>query len=277
MIDLHTHSSQSDGVLSPSELIQAAKEKGISAIALTDHDTLVGLREAEEAAIEAGIRFIPGIELDIYFPAGEFHLLGLGIRGWKDSGLEKTLAALQEDRTRRNHAILDAMRKDGFTAEYSELEALADGKIIGRPHVARLLVEKKIVKNTDQAFQRYLKKGMPWYVARRGVSAQEAARLIHEAGGRAIIAHPLSLYLGWNVLPERVKAWRSQGIDGLEAWHSGATPKECSRLEGIAKSLGMLVSAGSDFHGPQIPGRRLGHTSTDGRLINDEFAAPFLE
>ncbi|MDR1931910.1 MAG: PHP domain-containing protein [Spirochaetales bacterium] len=275
MVDLHTHSTQSDGSLTPARLISAAKETGLIAVALTDHDTLSGLPEAEKAAEEAGIRFIPGIELNITYSSGEFHMLGLGIRQWQGSSLEQTLSCLQQDRTRRNHAILDAMRKDGINAEYSELQALAGGKIIGRPHVARLLVVKKIVKNTSQAFQRYLKKGMPWYVPRKGISVEEAAGLIHAAGGLAVIAHPLSLYLSWGALARSVKTCRDQGVDGIEAWHSNASPRECTRLEGIARDLGMLVSAGSDFHGQSIPGRRLGCTCEDGRPIEDSFAAPF--
>ena len=276
MVDLHSHSTESDGSDSPAELIHAAKGQGLIAIALTDHDTLSGLTAAQQAAEEAGIRFIPGIELDILFPAGEFHMLGLGITKWKGSSLENTLFRLQEDRIRRNNAILEAMRKDGFPAEYTELQAIADGEIIGRPHVARLLVAKKIVKNVEQAFQRYLKKGMPWYFPRKGLSAEEAVSLIHEAGGLSFIAHPLSLYLGWAVLPERIRALHDQGLDGIEAWHPKASPRECQRLQEIAQSLGMLVSAGSDYHGDYIPGRRLGRTCEDGRIIDDAFAAPFL-
>jgi predicted metal-dependent phosphoesterase TrpH len=276
MIDLHTHSTQSDGSLSPSELVGAAKERGISVLALTDHDTLAGLPEAEKAAGEAGIRFIDGIELNIFYTAGEFHMLGLGIKNWRGSALEQTLHELQRDRTRRNHAILDAMGRDGVSADYSELEELAGGKIIGRPHFARLLVEKKIVKNTEQAFQRYLKRGAPWYAPRKGLSAQEAAALIHGAGGLAIIAHPMSLYIGWKALPERIKTYRDQGLDGIEAWHSNSSYRECLRLQEIAFSLGMLVSAGSDFHGGHIPSRKLGHTCEDARPIEDSFAQPFL-
>jgi predicted metal-dependent phosphoesterase TrpH len=256
--------------------MREAAAKGISVIALTDHDTLAGLPEAEQAAREQGIRLIAGIELDILYTGGEFHMLGLRIKNWRGSALEETLLTLQQDRTRRNLEILAAMRRDGFTADYSELEALAEGDIIGRPHIAQLLVAKKIVKNTNQAFQRYLKKGMPWYVSRRGLSAKEAADLIHKAGGLAIIAHPMSLYLGWKALPERIGIYRDQGVDGIEAWHSNSSCRECVRLQNIARELGMLVSAGSDFHGGSFPSRKLGYTCEDDRPIEDSFAEPFL-
>jgi predicted metal-dependent phosphoesterase TrpH len=285
MIDLHTHSSESDGTLTPGELIRYAKKKGLSAIALTDHDTVAGLSAAEQAAREAGIRFIPGIELDIRDPGdqkriqsagGEFHMLGLGIRGWRENALLNTLAELQTDRTRRNQAILEALRRDGIEAEYSELEALAGGKIIGRPHFALLLTAKGRVKNTAEAFQYYLKRGMPYFVPRRTISAPEAVDLIHRAGGRAIIAHPLSLHLSWKKLPERLETYRNQGVDGIEAWHSNASYRECQRLEELAHSLGMIVSAGSDFHGSRIQGRLLGRCCEGSRPIDDSFAAPFL-
>jgi predicted metal-dependent phosphoesterase TrpH len=285
MIDLHTHSSESDGTLTPEKLIRYAKKKGLSSIALTDHDTVAGLPAAEKAARETGIRFIPGIELDIRDYAdqqrlesadGEFHMLGLGIREWRGSALTHALAGLQQDRNRRNQAILEAMRRDGIDAEYSELEALAGGKIIGRPHFARLLTAKGRVKNTEEAFQRYLKRGMPYFVPRRTISVREAADLIHRAGGRTIIAHPLTLRLGWKKLPECLENYRDQGVDGIEAWHSNATYRECQRLEELARSLGMIVSAGSDFHGSRIPGRLLGYCCAGSRPIDDSFAAPFL-
>ena len=274
MVDLHTHSSESDGTLSPAKLIKYARESGLSALALTDHDTIAGLAEGERAAAEAGIRLIPGIEIEVSFSKGEFHLLGLGIVGWRGAFAE-VLVSLQSERTLRNRVILGRMREAGIDVEYSEVEDLAGGDIVGRPHFARLLVTKGIAKNTDDAFQRFLKPGMPYYASKKSLMLREAADLIHRAGGKAVIAHPLSLYLGWKVLPDRIKSYRDEGVDGLEAYHSNATYRECRRLEDIARSLGMLVTAGSDFHGTHIPSRRLGRTC-DGRPIEDAFAAPFL-
>lgn len=274
MVDLHTHSSESDGTLTPEELVAYAREIGLLALALTDHDTVSGLDRAEKAARKVGIRFIPGIEIEVAYQGGEFHLLGLGISGWRGR-FQETLKSLQEERTLRNRAILSRMKESGVAVEYSEVEDLAGGDIVGRPHFARLLVAKGIVKNIEDAFSRYLRPGMPYYVAKRALALEEATGLIHMAGGTAVIAHPLSLYLGWKVLPERIKAFQDAGVDGLEAYHSNATLKECRRLEGIAAELGLLVTAGSDFHGTHIPSRKLGRTC-EGRPIDDAYALPFL-
>jgi predicted metal-dependent phosphoesterase TrpH len=168
------------------------------------------------------------------------------------------------------------MIEGGVRVKYSEIEELAGGEIVGRPHFARFLVARGIAKNTDDAFQRFLKRGMPFYVAKKGLSTREAADLVHLGGGKAIIAHPLSLYLGWKVLPERIKGFRDEGVDGLEAYHSNASMRDCRRLADIAADLGMIISAGSDFHGEHIPSRRIGRTS-EGRPIEEYFALPYLE
>lgn len=274
MVDLHTHSIESDGTFSPRRLVRFARESGLSAVALTDHDTVAGLAEAEKAASGEGIRLIPGIELEVSYSGGEFHLLGLGINRWRGR-FEEALLSLQHERTVRNRVILDRMREAGIEVEYSEVEDLAGGEIIGRPHFARMLVSRGIVRNIEDAFNRFLKPGMPYYASKRTITVREAADLIHAAGGLAVIAHPLTLYLGWRVLPDRIRAYRDEGVDGIEAYHSNATYRECRRLEDIARDLGMLVTAGSDFHGSHIPSRRLGRTC-DGRVIDDAFAAPFL-
>ncbi len=274
MIDLHTHSSESDGSLAPRELVGKAGELGLTAIALTDHDTIGGLDEAEAAAREAGIRLIPGIEIEVEYTGGEFHLLGLGIDGWRGE-FSGTLKALQDDRHTRNQAMLGKMHEAGIDVEYREIEELAGGDIVGRPHFARALVNKGLAKDSDDAFQRFLKPGMPYYVKKRALTVKEAADLVHLAGGKAVIAHPLSLHLGWKILPERLAAYKELGIDGIEAFHSNATYRECKRLEAVAGELGILVTAGSDFHGDHIPFRKLGRTC-EGRWIEERFALPFL-
>ena len=274
MVDLHTHSTHSDGFLDPAALLRFAREAGLTALALTDHDTIGGLAEADAAAAEAGLRFIPGIEIEVAHTGGEFHLLGLGISGSRER-LEKTLDSLRRARTRRNLLILERMQDDGVDVEYPEVEALAGGEIIGRPHFARIMVAKGVVKSVDAAFQRFLKPGMPYHVPKESLGLRQATDLIHSAGGKAVIAHPMSLGLSWWELPQRIKAYRDLGVDGLEAYHPGADRRECRRLEKIARSLGLLVTAGSDFHGPYMPGRRIGH-SCDGLPIDDVFAAPFL-
>ena len=296
MIDLHTHSSASDGSLSPAALMTAAAERGLSAIALTDHDTIKGLDEARLAAKTLGIRFIPGVELEIQWPqrhsgsrpappraqprapgTGEFHLLGLGIRDPAPSFIE-ALDELSRRREERNLKILETMRSMGIKADYKELKT--GGGSIGRPHFADLLVQRGIVKDREQAFSRYLAGGKPLYIAKEGLEFGRALRCIKESGGIAVLAHPMSLYVSCGRLPDLVKSLAAQGLDCLEAWHPTAKPRTCKRLEELAGSLGLCVSAGSDFHGAARPDRKLGITA-GGRKIEDavleaipELAAP---
>lgn len=281
MIDLHTHSNVSDGEYSPAALIQEAARQGLSAIALTDHDTINGLESAKTAAIAANIKFIPGIEININWvgsknisglgPGGEFHLLGLGIT----SPSPAFLAAIQElsrRREARNREILDRMHELSIDVSWDEVLSLAgkeaNGHSLCRPHFAELLIKKKIVKNQKQAFSRYLSAGKPLYVYKEGMNFEEAAALIRESGGIPVLAHPISLYVAWGRLPDLIKTLKEQGLMGLEAWHPIAKSGSCRRLEALGKSLGLYITEGSDFHGIIRPERKLG-CSSKGRKISD--------
>ncbi|MBN2875899.1 MAG: PHP domain-containing protein [Spirochaetales bacterium] len=271
MIDLHTHSTASDGSLAPAELVRKAAAEGLVAMALTDHDTVEGLSEAEKAADEAGIRFIPGIEIEIAFEPGEFHLLGLDL---KDVGppmvqLAARLATARED---RNLSMVELLRADGVDIDYGELRKIAGTGMIGRPHLAAALVARRVVRNKQAAFDRYLAKGRPYYVRKACVELEEALRVVHESGGLAFVAHPMSLFASWKRLAALFAEWKELGVDGIEAWHPTARLVECQRLNAMAGQFGFRVSAGSDYHGAPRPDRRLGHTVA-GRPIGDEFLA----
>jgi predicted metal-dependent phosphoesterase TrpH len=276
MIDLHTHSTASDGALTPAELIRTAANKGLTAIALTDHDTINGLDEARKEAELRGIRFIPGIELEIAWaknpvpntPVGEFHLLGLGIEN-PSPGFLHAVADLSRYREARNREILDRMLEIGIEADYGELQALAQGSI-GRPHFASLLVKRGIVKSREQAFDQYLGSGRPLYIPKQGLDFEYALGVIRESQGIAVLAHPMSLYVSWGHLPGLIKKLADQGLHGIEAWHPAAKPRACKRLEALGKSLGLIITAGSDFHGASRPDRKLGFTAGD-REIDESF------
>jgi predicted metal-dependent phosphoesterase TrpH len=280
MIDLHTHSSASDGSLSPAELIAAAKGRGLSAIALTDHDTIGGLEEARKAAAAASIRFIPGIELEIAWNSvdseiqaihGEFHLLGLGV--WRPSpAFLEAVAGLGRAREERNREILEKLQELGIEADYEEVRAFSGGDSVGRPHFAALLVSRGVVKSREQAFARYLGRGRSLFVPKAALEFRRAAALIKESGGIAVLAHPMSLYVAWGRLPDFIQELRDQGLDGLEAWHPTAKPRSCKRLENLGKSLGLFVTEGSDFHGTVRPDRKLGLSAAD-RKIDDAVLA----
>jgi len=298
MIDLHTHSSASDGSLSPSGLIEEAARRGISALALTDHDTIGGLKEAAEAAQRLGIGFIPGIELQILWngdTGGEFHLLGLGINK-PSPGFYAAVEELNRRREKRNLDIIDSMNKAGITVTYEEIRALANGTnvndmnaactvhgtactahgtmtgvhSIGRPHFAAYMVQRKIVKNREQAFVRFLGKGKPFYIPKAGLEFEMAAAAIKESGGIAVLAHPMSLFLSWGRLPDMITGLKEKGLDGLEAWHPTAKVSSCRRLEDLGNKLKLIVTAGSDFHGEGRPDRKLGITA-GGKKIGEEY------
>jgi predicted metal-dependent phosphoesterase TrpH len=281
MVDLHTHSNASDGNLSPPALIREAARLKISAIALTDHDSIKGLPYARNEAERQGIRLIPGIEIEInYSGRGQFHLLGLGISRPSPAFIRavERLSRLRED---RNREILDLMRGMGIEAGMEELEELARGSggedpdpsgagtpapSVGRPHFAALLIKRGIVKNQEQAFARYLGLEKPLYVPKPGLDFDEAQALIRESAGLPVLAHPLSLYLSWSRLPAFLEDLSGRGLAGLEAWHPAAKPQECRRLQEMARNLGLHVTAGSDFHGETRPGRRLGYSCGNHRI-----------
>jgi predicted metal-dependent phosphoesterase TrpH len=274
MVDLHTHSTASDGSLSPAELIETAAGKGLRAIALTDHDTIEGLGEAENAAARSGIRLIPGVEVAIQWSdtsgmelPGEFHLLGLGLKAPSPPFFE-ALIELSKLREARNREILSRINKMGIDAEYDELCSLSGGGSLGRPHFAALLVKRGIVKNQAQAFDRYLGRGKPFYVPKDGLDFTKALELIKESGGISVLAHPMSLYIAWGRLPVFIQDLARRGLDGIEAWHPTAGIHSCKRLEELGRSLGLAITAGSDFHGEHRPGRKLGFTAGD-RKIED--------
>lgn len=270
MIDLHTHSTCSDGVLSPSELVKHAFSKNIKVLALTDHDTIEGLSEAKIQSEELGITFVPGVELNIDWPKGEFHLLGLGLKNPSEQ-LLKILNDLQKDRDSRNAQIIEKMKEAGFDADLKEIQSKFKTCCLGRPHFAAYMVEKKIVKTRQQAFDKYIGKNCPWYIPRLGANLDDSIQAIKNSGGIPVMAHPLSIYVSWGKIFPVMQDLKERGIVGLEAYHPGARVGSCIRLEELARELGFIVTAGSDYHGEAVRAdRKIGHTC-GGRKIDDRF------
>ena len=281
MVDLHTHSNASDGELSPDQLIREAVHRGLCAIALTDHDTIKGIEFARIEAKKQNIHFIPGIEISIDWkgektpdgvsgigPGGEFHLLGLGLNR-PSPGFLDAINDLSRRREERNREMLRRMGEIGINASWEDVKSLSGGVSIGRLHFARLLINRKIVKNQEQAFARYLGVGKPLYVHKEGMVFEEAVALIRESGGIPVLAHPGSLYVAWGRLPGLIKALKDRGLMGIEAWHPTAKPRFCRRIAELGISLGLYLTEGSDFHGSIRPDRSLGHSSP-GRKISDQ-------
>lgn len=272
MIDLHSHSSASDGIFSPKEAAEYAIGKKLKVWALTDHDTVDGLYEAAKtcAQSESQIIFLPGIEINVRWPSGEFHLLGMGLRRYSQD-LKDLVADLTEYRRNRNQEIVDKMNLDGIEVTLEEIEGLFAESQIGRPHFASYLMKIGKVKHRQEAFDRFLGKGRPYYATHEGADLDVAVEAIRSAGGVPVLAHPLSLYVSWGKMDETIEKIKNHGVQGLEAWHPAARINEGFKLEQLAKKLGMFVTAGSDFHGKGVRAdRHLGKTSGD-RKIEDRF------
>lgn len=270
MIDLHVHTTASDGQYSPAQIIQKAAEKNLKAIAITDHDTVAGLEEAKTAGRELGVTVVPGIELNITFPTGEFHLLGLGIKTPSPS-LINIVENVIKNRNDRNAQIIEKMNQDGVALTVEELQADFPNTVIGRPHFAAELVKHGVVKTRQQAFDQYLARGRKWYVPRVCTNLDEAIVALRESGAVPVVAHPMSLYLSWGRLPDFLKDCYEKGVMGIEAFHPGARVTECLRLEELGRKIGFIITAGSDFHGEKIRSdRRLGHTC-GGKKIEDKY------
>ena len=272
MIDLHTHSTASDGTFSPAELAAEAHKAGLSLFALTDHDTVAGVAEAQQAGKALGIRVLPGIEISIEWQPGELHLLGLGI-DIENKTLCNLMQYAQEKRLERNRKIINKFSEAGILIDEEKLAQLAGGAVIGRPHFAKYLVQEKKAKSIQDAFLKYLAKGRPFYIEKECLPLAEAIEAIKAACGVPVLAHPMSLYLSWGKLPETIAQFKEQGLVGLEAWHSGARYGECVRLQALAEELNLIVTAGSDFHGANRKdvylGRTAAHLPIEDRFFTD--------
>ncbi|MBO7136426.1 MAG: PHP domain-containing protein, partial [Spirochaetaceae bacterium] len=245
-------------------------EQKLSAIALTDHDSTDGIEAAAKQAEIEKIDFIPGIELTISWPTGEFHLLGLGIKK-VSARLAEITEVLQNDRIERNKKMIIKMQEAGLDVSYDELVASADTKCIGRPHIAEYLMKKKVVRNRQDAFNKYIAKGRPYYVEKAGCNVDEAITAIVESGAVPVLAHPLSLYVSWGKMEAVLTDLKERGIVGIEAFHPGAKYNDCLRLEELGRKLGFCITAGSDYHGEAVRSdRHLGSTAGD-RKIEDKF------
>lgn len=262
MIDLHVHSNYSDGSLSPTELIDLALKNKLSVIALTDHDTLAGIKEAEKAANSKRnngfeITLVPGVEISVFYKGLDVHILGLLIDP-SNIILNKALDEAKDKRNIRNEKIAEKFRNNGIAITIEKLQEDAKDAVITRAHFAMYLVKHNYAKSTSDAFKRFLGKDCPYYVARDYLSYQEGIELIHEANGLAFIAHPLLYDLSKAQVVEMIKDFKEMGIDGVEAIYSSNTKEEENFLINLAKENNLLITAGTDFHGDTKPELELG-------------------
>ena len=256
--DLHSHSTISDGTLSPTELILRAHEKEVDVFALTDHDATEGLKEAALAADKIGLNFVPGIELSVTWSHQTVHIVGLGINP-DDIELNNGLQGLREFRARRGEEIAKKLEKAKFDNPLEGAKKFANGEILSRTHFARYIVEQGRAKDIRQVFKRFLVKGKPGYVAGNWASLEEALSWIHGAGGIAVIAHPARYKFSATRLRQLIAEFKELGGIGFEAISGSHSPDEEARMARLANQFELYISKGSDFHSPENVYRELGY------------------
>lgn len=262
-IDLHTHSTASDGTMSPTEIVVAAKAAGLEAVALTDHDTVQGLPEFMEAGRAHGLEVIPGVELTVRSELGSLDILGYWVPTGQ-SGLTQALEYLNLQRAERNREIAGKLQSLGLDVSYEEIEAKAGGGTIGRPHIAQVLLDKGYVRTLQEAFDRYIASGGKAYVPKVVLSPEDAVRLLKAEGATVCLAHP-KIYrkVDMAALEDFLTRMKPLGLDGLEARYSEHSPEDNRAYENLAAKLGMVTCGGSDFHGAVKPLISLGKGKGD--------------
>jgi len=285
-VDLHTHSNASDGSFSPEELIRHADAARLAAVALTDHDTVVGLSRARSAASALPqLRFVNGIELSAKFPGGTLHILGYAI--------DETAAALRdvcdrllEARRERNPKMLALLQGLGLDIDISDVLAAADPdggaadgpRFVGRLHFAEALRRKGFTRSIGESFERYLVPSAPAFVDKERLSAAEAIAAIHGAGGVAVLAHPQQLNCAdEDRLRRALRGMIDDGLDGIEVYHTTHTPQETRLYLNLAREHGLGITGGSDFHGPILPGAYLAHPPVPLAAVQADFPDIFVD
>ncbi|MFO7688212.1 MAG: PHP domain-containing protein [Desulfobacterales bacterium] len=272
-IDLHIHSTASDGTLTPAQIIDLAQAQHLSAIAITDHDTIDGAREALQIGLPPRLHFLTGIELSAAPPAflhrsGSFHILGYGLR-LDDDELNHTLLDLQRARENRNPAIIERLGRLGFHMTLAEVAEMVGAGQIGRPHIARVMLKKGYAHSIDEAFDRYLGNGKPAYVDKYRISCRRALGIIRSAGGIPVLAHPYLLGIKQaSELENLIVSLKKSGLAGIEVFYPEHPPQATAFYKELAERHGLLITGGTDFHGSLKPEIQLG-------VGTGEFRVPF--
>jgi hypothetical protein len=266
-IDLHIHSTASDGTCAPSEILQMASGLGLKAIAITDHDTLAGSREVLRGTLPSRLLFLSGVEISTKAPdgfamGGSLHILGYGV-DVNDGPLEQALVELQQARDSRIPRIVERLNQAGVPVTMPQVLAQVGDASPGRPHVARAMIQMGVVADVDEAFDRYLSKGKPAYVDKYRIPCQRALELIHGAGGVAVLAHPYLVPGGQEVLTALIGRLCGLGLAGLEVHYPEHSPEDVACYLALARRFDLLTTGGTDFHGDLLPDIHLGRGRGD--------------
>ena len=257
LIDLHVHTKASDGTMTPAQVVAHAMEKGLRALAITDHDTVDGVGEATLAGQELGLEVVPGVEVSVDYHNGEMHILGYYL-DVHNPGLQKNLGLLLQYRDERNPRMIEKLRSLGFDITLDEVVEAAAGGVVGRPHFAAVMRKKGYVNSFDQAFDWYLGAGKAAYVKKERLTPREGIELIKAAGGIPVLAHPKYLKVDNNRLYSLVTELKGYGLQGIEAFYTTHTPAETQLFLKVAGANSLLVTGGSDFHGKNKPDIEIG-------------------
>ena len=257
--DLHIHTTASDGIFPPEAIVAMAKESALDVIAVTDHDTTSGIDAAKKAAAKMQITFVPGVEIS----AGgdlEIHVLGYGINP-EAPVLKELFSSMQKERIRRAHTMLQRLALLGYPLDTDAVFKNAQGSV-GRPHIARAMVEKGYVSSVQEAFQRFLGSGKPAFVSREKLDTAQVIRILTQAGGIPVLAHPTLLHMPQEQLYPLLTCWKDAGLAGLEVYHPSQRSDFDSWLR-LAKRFDFLITGGSDYHAPDRPDGPMGGTADD--------------
>ncbi|MFN2342035.1 MAG: PHP domain-containing protein [Desulfonatronovibrio sp.] len=255
-VDLHTHSTASDGTYTPFELVRHARNKGLQAIALTDHDTTGGLAEAMQAGIDLNMELIPGCELSVEYD-GLMHILGLWIN--PDAPvLSASLKELRDKRNNRNEIMIKKLQDQGIDISFDEVKKLAGDASIGRPHISRVLMNKGVISSIQESFDKYIGPTGTAYVPKEKFSPEKAIAMLKQENATVILAHPFSLKVGNETLKNELMRLKDMGLDGVEVYYPEHTKEQTRAYEDMCNELGLLLSGGSDFHGSVKPHIKLG-------------------
>ena len=264
-VDLHLHTNKSDGTLSPTELVRLAHRKGIGMIAITDHDTIEGVNEGQKEADRLGLELITGVEISSQYSGGTLHILGYGLN-IEHTGLQAKLKELQEARRQRHDKILLKLRDLDIAISEEELRQYdRNASSPGRPHLASVLLGKGIV----EAFQQYLGKNGKAFVDKEIFSSAESIKMIHQAGGKAFVAHPVSLKREGNRLVRYIHQLCREGLNGIEVYSSSHNRRQIEEYKSVAHRMHLGISAGSDFHGAIKPSIQIGINNDGKRTTSD--------
>lgn len=256
-IDLHSHTTASDGSLTPEELVRLAKQQGVTTLAVTDHDTIAGLPRAMAEGEQVGVDVLPGIEISCLYGETELHILGYFINP-DDPRLEPALAQYRASREDRNPRIVQRLQELGCALTYAEVKAAAGTATVGRPHIAQALVRKGYVNSVSEAFDRYLADDAPAYLPRRLPSPAEAIGLLRQIGGIPVLAHPVYTSRLKEPFEQVCETLKGLGLLGIEALYSSHNRQQTERYRSISRNQGLLVTGGSDFHGEAKPNLLVG-------------------